>query len=73
MNQIRVQIKQSLGRLLGIPEQDYPEWLRFVVGSKWPYYVGCLVEAERGLRPVWICQKDLADEEEERVQGCESA
>jgi hypothetical protein len=46
---------------LGVPEQDSPRWLRFVVGDSHPYYVGCLV-VDTGLHKVWIGRKDLADE-----------
>jgi hypothetical protein len=62
---------QQIKDLLGTPESDQPRWLRFVVGSKWPYYVGCLVDDAKGLCRVWICRKDLADKEE-RLQNGES-
>jgi hypothetical protein len=61
----------KIKELLGAPEEDDPRWLRFIVGSKWLYYVGCLVDGDRGLSRVWICRKDLADEEE-KIQSDES-
>ncbi len=46
---------------LGVPEEDTPRWLRFVIGDLHPYYVGCLI-IESGLHRVWIGRKDLSDE-----------
>lgn len=57
---------------LGVPQEDDPRWMVFVLGERWPYYVGCLVDGARGLCRVWICRKDLADAEE-RLQDGESA
>lgn len=53
--------------ILGIPEEDDPRWLCFVVGTQWPYYVGCLVDGDNGLCRVWMCRKDLADGQTRRV------
>ena len=59
------QVKNAFGRA----KKDNSRWLVFVVGERFPYYVGCLVDGERGLCRVWVCRKDLADEEEERQDG----
>jgi hypothetical protein len=61
----------KIKELLGTPEDDDPRWLCFIVGSRWPYNVGCLVDGDKGLCRIGICRKDLADEEE-RIQGDES-
>jgi hypothetical protein len=53
------QVKESLG----VPEQESPGFLRYVVGDSHPYHVGCLI-TESGLHRVWIGRKDLADENE---------
>jgi hypothetical protein len=54
------QVKESLG----VPEEDSPRWLVFVLGDSHPYYVGCLI-TETGLHRVWIGRKDLADAQTE--------
>jgi len=53
--------------LLGNPERTFPLSLgmNFVVGEEWPYFVGCTIKADEGLVGVWICRKDLADEQAE--------
>jgi hypothetical protein len=53
--------------VLGVPEEDDPTWLFFVIGDKW-YYVGCLITDE-GLHRVWIARKDLADGNTEILGG----
>ncbi len=50
------QVKKNLS----VPEEDDPEFLRFIIGKTCPYYVGCSID-EKGLFKVWICRKDLAD------------
>jgi hypothetical protein len=62
----------AVKKVLGTPETERPRWLRFVVGRRWPYYVGCLVDDDRGLCRVWVCRRDLADKEQ-RVQNGQSA
>jgi hypothetical protein len=50
--------------LLGIPYKDMPRfYLRFVVGEQWQYYVDCKFREREGLMSVWICRKDLADQQ----------
>jgi hypothetical protein len=55
------EIKQALG----IPIEQAPTFLRFVLGKSWPYYVECGIKEVDGLFSVWICRKDLADEHTE--------
>ena len=52
--------------LLGSPVRTFPSslGLDFVVGREWPYYVGCSIKQVEGLYAVWICRKDMADEQE---------
>lgn len=57
---------QQIKEILGIPENS--GWLRFVVGDRWPYYVGCHIDAKNQLTGVWICRKDLADKNSE-IEG----
>jgi hypothetical protein len=52
---------------LGAPERDSPRFVRFVVGDKSPYYVGCSVDDRKGLFRVWIARKDLVDKNEQAV------
>lgn len=58
------QIKQAIGT----PEEQSKRWLRFIVGTKYPFYVGCLI-GDKGLCRVWICRKDLADKQMKRESG----
>jgi hypothetical protein len=53
------QAKESLG----VPEEDDPTYLRFVLGQRWFYYLDCFVGDREGLFRLWICRKDLADEQ----------
>lgn len=46
---------------LGIPEEPGHNFIRFVIGQQWPYYVGCSFHDNAGLFRVWIARKDLAD------------
>lgn len=50
--------------LLGNPERDRRQFVRFVIGDKWPYYVGCSIDDRQGLFRVWIARKDLVDKNE---------
>lgn len=52
---------------LGVPERDRRQFVRFVVGDKWPYYVGCSIDDRNGLFRVWIARKDLVDKNEEAL------
>ena len=68
INRLGFQLRQGMSaaqvkETLGVPEIEQPRSLRFVVGKKWQYYVGCLIDDENGLCKVWICRKDLADEQ----------
>ena len=60
---VRSGMSESLVReALGVsPQVDL--W-PIVVGEEWPYYVGCALSEGR-LNRVWICRKDLADEQTE--------
>jgi hypothetical protein len=49
--------------LLGEPEKSDPSMLRYIIGEKWPYYLGLGIDEHEGLHTVWICRKDLADKE----------
>jgi len=55
---------EQCAKALGNPEhQNPPAWFRYIVGATWPYYVGLFFEEQGGLSRVWICRKDLADEQ----------
>jgi hypothetical protein len=50
--------------LLGNPEREiHPGWPRFVLGKKWPYYIGCYIDKRSGLAQITIYRKDLANKE----------
>jgi hypothetical protein len=50
--------------LLGKPTDTENENSRqYVLGSKWPYCLGLGIDEDHGLQKVWICRKDLADQE----------
>ena len=53
--------------MLGAPERDRRQFVRFVVGDKWPYYVGCSLDDRGGLFRVWIARKDLVDKNEQSL------
>ena len=53
--------------LLGAAECDSRQFVRFVVGARWPYYVGCSIDDHNGLFRVWIARKDLVDKNEEAL------
>lgn len=53
------QVRQALGE----PVEDIPTYLRFIVGQEWPYYLDCYIKEREGLFKVWICRKDLADQQ----------
>jgi hypothetical protein len=50
--------------VVGPPQHERRCFVRFVVGDKWPYYVGCHIDDQNGLVRVWIGRKDLADDNE---------
>lgn len=52
---------------IGIPERDGRQFVRFVVGDKWPYYVGCSIGERQGLFRVWIARKDLVDKNDQSL------
>jgi len=52
---------------LGVPERDRRKFVRFVVGDKWPYYVGCSIDDSNALFRVWMARKDLVDRNEEAL------
>ncbi len=50
--------------LLGTPpDPENPNSPRYVIGTEWPYYLGLVIDDSKGLEKIWICRKDLADEE----------
>ena len=51
--------------LLGIPERDSRQFVRFIVGDNWPYHVGWSLDDQGGLFRVWIARKDLVDKNEQ--------
>ncbi len=55
---------EQLVARLGVPERDDRQFIRFIVGDHWPYYVGCSIDDQAGLFRVWIARKDLVDENE---------
>ncbi len=52
-----VQIKEALGPAV----EDIPTYLRYIIGTRWPYYVDFYIKPQEGMFKVWICRKDLAD------------
>lgn len=58
-------LHSQINKVFRNPIEDIPTYLAFVVGQKWPYFVGCYISETEGLCKVWICRKDLADTEEE--------
>jgi hypothetical protein len=53
---------------LGIPIEEAANFILFIIGKPpWPYYVSCGISEVEGLFRVWICRKDLADEEIARI------
>lgn len=57
---------ERVKEILCAPEEEDPRSLGFVVGTRWPYYVGCIFDDDHGLCRVSICRKDLADEQARR-------
>jgi hypothetical protein len=51
------QIKQVLGPAV----EDDPTYLRYIIGTKWPYCLDLFIKPQEGMFKAWICRKDLAD------------
>ena len=47
--------------VLGQPEYEGAErrFTRYIVGTKWPYRVGCGVAPDRGLWSLWVVREDF--------------
>jgi len=53
----RSQIKVALGHA----QEDDPTYLRYILGTKWQYYVDFYIKENEGMFKAWNCRKDLAD------------